>query len=105
MGTVNRSKAGVMSLVVAILCSNTLGAMDDRVATVLMMPGCANGPQAIARIKELSNKAALKVRVQEIVVATEDEAKKQQFLGSPTIRIGGRDIDPKARGLSSYVLT
>ena len=94
-----------MSLVVAILCSNTLGAMDDRVATVLMMSGCANGPQAIARIKELSNKAALKVRVQEIVVATEDEAKKQQFLGSPTIRIGGRDIDPKARGLSSYVLT
>ena len=94
-----------MSLVVAMLCSNTLGAMDDRVVTVLMMPGCANAPQAIARIKELSNNAALKVRVQEIVVATEDEAKKQQFLGSPTIRIGGRDIDPKARGLSSYVLT
>lgn len=95
-----------MSLLVAvILCSNTLRAMDDRVVIVLMMTGCDNGPQAAARIKDLSHKAGLNVRVQEIVVATEDEAKKQRFLGSPSVRIGGRDIDPKARGLTSYVLT
>ena len=100
-----RTRTRVISLVAAILCSRTLLAMDDRVVSVLMMEGCSNGPQVAARVKILADEAHLKVRVEEIVVATEADAEKQQFLGSPTVRVGGKDIDPKARGLRSYVLT
>ena len=42
------------------------------------------------------------VRVQDI--ATEAEAMKHRFLGSPTIQILGLDIDPEVRGFDDYGL-
>ena len=43
------------------------------------------------------------VRVREI--ATQAEAVRHRFLGSPTIQIHGKDIDPEARLFDDYGLT
>lgn len=38
-------------------------------------------------------------------ITTEAEAVRHRFLGSPTIQIGGLDIDPEARGFDDYGLS
>jgi hypothetical protein len=43
------------------------------------------------------------IRIQDIT--TEEEAVRHQFLGSPSIRIHGLDIDPEMRGFDDYGLS
>ena len=38
-------------------------------------------------------------------ITTEEEAVRHQFLGSPSIRIHGLDIDPEMRGFDDYGLS
>ena len=42
--------------------------------------------------------------IQVLDIATETEAVQNRFLGSPSIRIHGLDIDPEARGFDDYGL-
>ena len=39
-----------------------------------------------------------------VPIKTEDDANAQRFLGSPTVRIDGRDLEPAAESLSSFGL-
>ena len=38
-------------------------------------------------------------------VPDQDAAERLRFLGSPTIRVGGRDVDPRAEERSDYALS
>ncbi|MGC1403816.1 MAG: hypothetical protein WA974_12910 [Thermodesulfobacteriota bacterium] len=38
--------------------------------------------------------------IEPILINTEEEARTNQFLGSPTIKINGIDLEPSARELS-----
>ena len=42
--------------------------------------------------------------VEELVVTTIDEAQRLKFPGSPTIRIGGNDVEPATVTKESYGL-
>lgn len=44
------------------------------------------------------------VPVHVLDIATEAEAVRHRFLGSPSIRIHGLDIDPEMRGFDDYGL-
>lgn len=43
-------------------------------------------------LRETLKKLNLKVKVKEILIDTKEKAKKNNFVGSPTIRINGKDI-------------
>ena len=43
------------------------------------------------------------IRIQDI--STEEEAVRHRYLGSPSIRIHGLDIDPEMRGFDDYGLS
>ena len=45
---------------------------------------------------------SLKVLIERITVATPAQIEKHRFLGSPTIQIGGLDIDPEARARTDF---
>ena len=45
---------------------------------------------------------SLKVPIERITVATPAERELHRFLGSPTIQIGGLDIDRNARACSDF---
>jgi hypothetical protein len=62
------------------------------------------GRPAIARIKEVAAKLGVDIRVVEVVVTTDEQAQRHRFLGSPTVQIGGQDIDPKVRSRTSFGL-
>ena len=64
---------------------------------VLFSDGCPHAPATIELINNVSTKLKLDVRLESIQVDDQKQAQEVNFLGSPTIRINGLDIDPSAR--------
>jgi hypothetical protein len=53
-------------------------------------------------VQRLAERAGAEVRQRRIETA--EEAERERFLGSPTIRVNGRDIDPGAKDRTDYGL-
>jgi len=66
---------------------------------------CAHGIQALLAVKKLASRLAIPVHVSDVVVQTDDEARAEQCLGSPTVLVAGRDVEPSARGLTAFGVT
>jgi len=47
----------------------------------------------------------VKVTVEPVVVTSEERARELRMPGSPTIRLDGLDVDPQARGGTSFGFT
>lgn len=74
-----------------------------KIVTVLRDDDC--GSDAITRVKEVAKRLGIDITIEEIIVATEEQAKALNWLGSPTVRIKGLDVDRKARDKTSYAMT
>jgi hypothetical protein len=76
---------------------------DLKVVTVLRDSDC--GSDAIGRVKDVAKRLGIEVTIDEVIVETEKQIEEHRFLGSPTVRIKGLDIDHEARGLTTYAMT
>ncbi len=76
-----------------------------RRVTVVRRPDCAHGLAALTAIKDMADRLGLPVVVEEVLVDSEADARASRCLGSPTILIDGRDVEPSARGRVSFGLT
>ncbi len=63
---------------------------------ILMSPACGHGLQTVRLVSEVLATFAPEARLETIVVGTEADAERYAFVGSPTIRVDGKDIDPDA---------
>jgi len=63
------------------------------VIEVLYFDGCPHAEPAIALAREVAASLAPDARVEPLRVASVDEAVQRGFLGSPSVRIDGRDIE------------
>ena len=66
---------------------------------------CPSHGDGLARLKEAMSAEGIEARIDVVEVATDDEAQRLRFIGSPTIRIDGEDIDPEGLGGQQYALT
>src|SRR5215211_1397654 len=64
---------------------------------------CPSHELALERLREVMAEEGIANEVEVIKVETEDRARELRFVGSPTIRVDGQDIDPPSD--SRYVLT
>src|ERR1700716_408355 len=64
---------------------------------IFYIDNCTNHKPASERIRDVIREEGIAANVTEIDVPDEAAAKRFRFLGSPTIRINGVDIDPAAR--------
>ncbi len=64
---------------------------------VLSTEGCASAPETVERIRETAGELGVEIALEEVLVATEEEAVAQRFLGSPTVQVNGLDLDPSMR--------
>ncbi|NOZ28081.1 MAG: DUF2703 domain-containing protein [Chloroflexi bacterium] len=55
---------------------------------------CPSHEQALARLRQVMAEEGVQEEIEIIKVETEEQAQALQFIGSPTIRVDGRDIDP-----------
>ena len=69
---------------------------------LLFFEGCPSHERLLPRVRELADAAGATVMLQRI--ATPEEAEQQRFLGSPTVRVDGRDVEPGASERRDYGL-
>lgn len=71
---------------------------------VLYFDGCPNHEPAIALIERLGRELGLEPEVRLVRVPDQAAAERLRFLGSPTVRVGGTDVEPHADERSGYTL-
>jgi hypothetical protein len=61
---------------------------------VLYVCDCPNHSPTLARIQQVLAAEGLRFPVHEVLVSSESEAKALEFIGSPTVRVNGIDVEP-----------
>ena len=72
---------------------------------ILSFAGCPNHPGALELVERVSGEVGLDPEIRVLDVPDQDAAQRLRFLDSPTIRVGGRDVDPQAEERSDYALS
>lgn len=72
--------------------------MPARAVTVevLVFEGCPHAQEALDRVREVVTRLAPQGAVSRVEVDTPDRAAELGFLGSPSVRVNGRDIEGRA---------
>ncbi|MCI0417767.1 MAG: hypothetical protein L0387_12930 [Acidobacteria bacterium] len=72
---------------------------------VFYFEDCPNHGLAVQRVKEILKEESVAAEVIEVNVPDQATALALRFLGSPSVRIGGLDVEPAARSSRNYGLT
>ena len=64
---------------------------------VFYFEGCPNHKPTVERVKSVMKEQGIVAKVAQVEIAEAETAKAVGFLGSPTIRVNGLDIDPASR--------
>jgi len=71
---------------------------------LLYFDGCPTYKTAAEDLRTLLGAKGISDEIKLLEVNSDEEAKKYKFLGSPTIRINGLDVEEKARDSEAYGL-
>jgi hypothetical protein len=71
---------------------------------ILYFDGCPNHEQLLEHLPQLLERERLDAEIMLHNVRDAEHAQRERFLGSPTIRVAGRDIDPAATHRTDYGL-
>lgn len=81
------------------------GGRRQPLVEVLYFDGCPNHVEVVALVERLSGELGLDPEVRLVNVPDPDTAERERFLGSPTIRVDGRDVEPGAAERTDFVLS
>jgi hypothetical protein len=108
-------KSNILLGLLFILVNPILGCSSDDFAQikgndivkvkVVSLEKCSATDQTIALIKEVAAAIGLEINLEHVIVKTREEAVVQRHIGSPTVQINGRDIDPGAREIKQFGIT
>jgi len=79
--------------------------VPQHLVEVLTFKGCPHGEPAFALAQRVVVETAVDAVVRRVDVPDTEAATTQRFLGSPTIRVDGRDIAPAADERHDYALS
>lgn len=71
---------------------------------VLVFEGCPNLDSTVGRTREAITYANVPADLRVIRVESDDDAKRLRFLGSPTVRVDGVDVEPTTAGREDFGL-
>jgi hypothetical protein len=66
---------------------------------------CPSHSQALEALQQVMAEMGIESSIERIEVLTDEEAARLKFPGSPTIRVGGKDIDPAGAAQMGTALT
>lgn len=69
---------------------------------ILYFDGCPNHASAVDRVREALTEEGISAEVSEVKVSDEAAARALGFLGSPSIRVDGLDVEPAARSSKDF---
>jgi hypothetical protein len=71
---------------------------------ILYFDGCPNYEAARAQVERVSGELGVSPEIRMIEVPDVEAARRERFLGSPTVRVDGRDIEPGADDREEFML-
>lgn len=72
---------------------------------ILYFDGCPNHDPAVALVERVAAELGIRPRIRLVNVPDGDAAARLRFLGSPSVRVGGRDVEPGADARTDYALS
>jgi len=72
---------------------------------IFYFDGCPNHHPAIALVERISRELGIDAELRLVNVRDKQAAQLLRFLGSPTIRVGGVDVDPDTAERDDYALS
>lgn len=78
---------------------------DGPLVEILYFDGCPNHEPAFALVERLGRELGIGPRVELVNVPDQEAAQRLRFLGSPTIRVAGLDVDPRTEERDDYALS
>jgi hypothetical protein len=72
---------------------------------VLHLAGCPATAATIRLVEEVACTLGVSINLESVLVETAEQAQALAFLGSPTVQVEGRDIEPEARTRQDFGLT
>ncbi len=79
--------------------------MSKPVIEVLTFDGCPHGKPALELVERVVGELGLDATIRRVDIPDAEAAAEQRFLGSPTVRVSGRDVEPGAEQRADYVLS
>ena len=71
---------------------------------VFYFDGCPSFPKAMDQVKSVLKEEHVEIAIETVAVETHEDALTHQFLGSPTIRVNGLDVEVQSRGREDFGL-
>ena len=71
---------------------------------LLWWEGCPSHPETLADLERILREEGIGAELRRVEIESDEQARREQFPGSPTIRIDGEDIFPPEEG-EPYSLT
>jgi hypothetical protein len=65
---------------------------------LLWWEGCPSHPEALAELERILGEEGVPPEVERVEIESDEQAARERFPGSPTIRINGEDIVPPGEG-------
>jgi hypothetical protein len=65
---------------------------------LLWWEGCPSHPEALEDLERVLREEGIEAEVARVEVTSDEQARRERFPGSPTIRIDGRDVVPPGDG-------
>jgi hypothetical protein len=65
---------------------------------LLWWEGCPSYPEALAELQRILVEEGVEAEVERVEIEDDEQARRERFPGSPTIRIDGEDIVPPGEG-------
>ena len=72
---------------------------------ILYFDGCPNHEPARDLVEQVAAELGLQAQIELVEVPDADTATRLRFLGSPSVRVDGRDVEPGADARSDFVLS
>lgn len=72
---------------------------------ILYFDGCPNHEPTVDLAREVLGELGLSTEIRQVVVETPEDAEALRFVGSPSVRVDGLDIEPAARGQTEFALS
>lgn len=69
---------------------------------VLYFDGCPNHEALLPRLRELVAAEGSHAEIDLLRIVDDEAAQHERFLGSPTVRVDGRDVEPDAAWRTDY---
>ena len=76
----------------------------SRLVEILYFDDCPNWSTAASAVDQAARELGVAVEIRLVRVASEAEATRLRFLGSPTVRVDGRDVEPGAEERRAFAL-